>query len=335
MTIATARRKQEQRISRKIANRKSASDSRARKRAQLDAMAQENSILLRDSFILAFIPDPVITISTTGEITFCSKQMERVSKRKANEIIGRNIEDFITADTKKELRRMIQDVIGAHETLANGREKVKSIDAAGNGGNVSSGSDPNTICRSSDKSFPMLEVQVDTCHQDLSITDSSADKNPSHKKHESLVRTDEVDSDRPTKKSKGNVDDVMGASVTANNAGAKLSSLYHHENGAEQPPESSIQDQKPGYGLGYHASLSSLTEKQELQSSSSSSDSSLTKSKGQANSSDSGYRESNDSPEESNESSSSTMTNGEDEFKKGERCDCGTQKLLLCILFFG
>ena len=125
----------------------------------------------------------------------------------------------------------------------------------------------------------------------------------------------------------------MGASVTANNAGAKLSSLYYHENGAEQPPESSIQDQKPRYGLGYHASLSSLTEKQELQSSSSS-DSSLTKSKGQANSSDSGYRESNDSPEESNESSSSTMTNGEDGFKKGERCDCGTQKSLLCLLFF-
>jgi hypothetical protein len=91
------------------------------------------------------------------------------------------------------------------------------------------------------------------------------------------------------------VDDVTGATVAANNADAKLSSLHYQKTEAKKSIEP------------YHTT-SLLTDKQEYQPSLSDS---LSKTKGQS-ASDSGGRESNDndSPEDSNETSSSNGKHG-------------------------
>jgi hypothetical protein len=51
-----------------------------------------------------------------------------------------------------------------------------------------------------------------------------------------------------------NVDDVMGASVTANNASAKLSSLMHHTMHQKQPLEKQDSSEDSGYRESYESS---------------------------------------------------------------------------------
>jgi PAS domain S-box-containing protein len=295
-------------------------------------MAQDNVRLRRHAIILSFLPDPVVAIGVDGEITFTSMQMERVLQHRAVELIGANIETFIAPDSRADLRRMIEDVVTAEEHAAmeeysedtetgddvgndaNKSDNDDGVVVEGSGGNNSSGSDPNVISsRSSEKSFPMLEVELNSGE---GVSDSSSMKPP-------FVRASTGrDKAPPAKKAKVNVDDVMEASVTANNADAKLSSLRYHkkddkkkDTDLKSPPEKLQQDQQLQPCLCRKHALaprtsSSLTEKQECQSSSS--ESSGSKTKGQVNSSDSGYRQSNESPEDSNESSSSTMSNTDD-----------------------
>jgi adenylosuccinate lyase len=57
--LATARRENDRHEAKKMANRKSASCSRARKKSKDNAMAQENVKLKRESDILSHLPDPV------------------------------------------------------------------------------------------------------------------------------------------------------------------------------------------------------------------------------------------------------------------------------------
>ena len=103
-----------------------------------------------------------------------------------------------------------------------------------------------------------------------------------------------------------NVDDVMGASVTANNAGAKLSSLMHYpkdgskesSDGSKSPPEQARED------LHMHKKhRASLAGKQDS-GSSSSTESRPCQRPGQNSSEDSGYRESNESSDSALDSSS-------------------------------
>ena len=347
--IENARRKLDKKNNRKMANRKSASFCRARKKAHIDGILQENARLKRDSLILSHIPDPVSTthcmnditlsfyfkdlmflllvkytkvvaIGTDGEIFFCSKQMERVIQHNANDLMGANIEELVMPECMDDIRIMVQDVIDAEKQIvSNFEDNGDSSDNIGNddnngkqdkGGNNSSGSDPNVISiRTSEQSFPMLEVNVDT-----SPNKDKATQQNSSIEAESL---EDKDKDHPTKKAKKNVDDVMGAPVTANNADAKLSSLHYFQSDTKtsdrdlKPTSEMLRKQQQNETrqsvLAARKSSSSLTEKQEYLSSSLSD--SLSKTKGQlSNSSDSGGRESNgnDIQEDSNESSSSS-----------------------------
>jgi hypothetical protein len=120
-------------------------------------------------------------------------------------------------------------------------------------------------------------------------------------------------------------DDVMGASVTANNADAKLSSLMHHplvvgesvnlKSSAEQPEDEDREVQgalmrRKRALLGPEVAGT----KQDGTSSLSAGSSSLSKKKKQSggnSSEDSGYRESNESPEESNEYLEDSLSSSE------------------------
>jgi hypothetical protein len=75
MLLADARRKEEKRTAKRVANRKSACTSRARKKALVEEMTRTNARLKRQAMILALLPDMVIAITVTGEITFCSAQV--------------------------------------------------------------------------------------------------------------------------------------------------------------------------------------------------------------------------------------------------------------------
>jgi len=60
MLLADARRKEEKRTAKRVANRKSACTSRARKKALVEEMTRTNARLKRQALILALLPDLVI-----------------------------------------------------------------------------------------------------------------------------------------------------------------------------------------------------------------------------------------------------------------------------------
>ena len=108
--------------------------------------------LKRESTILSFLPDPILVITTAGEITFCNMQMGRVLRHKVSDIIGASVENYITPSSRSELRQMIQEVIAAEKLVDD-----DTIDESG------SGSSANVISlRSSDQSLPMTGLEQES-----------------------------------------------------------------------------------------------------------------------------------------------------------------------------
>lgn len=313
-----------------------------------------------------------------GDITFCGGQVEKMLRHKTNDLLGANIEQIVVPDSRRTMQRLIKDLTSTTEQQDNSGEAASEYRTERNGsanrpdrleneGNNSNGSsDANVISlRSSEKSIPMLEVNVDAVQTSAEedVSDSSADrrskkeKDGSGGKHKSKGNdtTTEISSLTHQKSSLGsetstgnengepaakkvkisaaqektncgeseesissrkasdhitnNVDDVMGASVTANNADAKLSSLMHYPK--MQSKESRVHlDKAQQPGLHRHQKhvtkqpdLSPKTSEHQSLSSIAESCQSRTKKTGaNSGSEDSGYRESNESPEESNES---------------------------------
>jgi len=324
--LADARRKEEKRQAKRIANRKSACTSRARKKAKIDQLMNENAQLRRLELILSYLPDPIIVVSPTGVITFCNTQVERVFKHKVNDLVGANIEDVMIPKSRGVIKKLIRDMLAAEQELSdpseNGDDAKKSA-----GGDISGGSGGHPFGNSehaSESAFPLLEVKLNSTDVDAAEDVSDSDENRrlaslAHK--DSSFNSNEGDDTTPNSSEKemrnalaknveackinkykakteqvrfAHKDDVMGASVTANNADAKLSSLMHEPSSLKNVMSSKL-----------------TSDKQEEQSSSTL-DSSLSKTsseKAQAkegnSSEDSGYRESGESPEDSNSSSSS------------------------------
>ena len=406
--MADTRRKEEKRHAKRLANRKSACTSRARKKALIEEMTKENARLRRQALILSYLPDPVVAISTDGIITFCSMQVERVLNHNMSGLIGANIEDIIVPSSRESIRRLIGDLV-----IAEQRAFSSSVEDGESGGENQShqnvgGSDgsargnnalPHEVSEHSSELSrpPLLEVKVkagrsSTVAAGEDVSDSSGDppsKNGQAKTASDVTTPTEMSSlthknssfgpesssldqaQPPAKKAKidasateqkkqhpsesdestssankasanltknvemcklnkdkkegseqvgfAHKDDVMGASVTANNAGAKLSSLMHHPSEKEEgsggdvspsdtaaaatatnpdQPEEPVASIRRKHVLGPKMPVG----KQEEQSASSA-DSSLSKTKKRSGNSseDSGYRESNESPEESDE----------------------------------
>lgn len=328
--LADARRKEEKRQAKRIANRKSACTSRARKKAKIDQLMYENAQLRRLELILSYLPDPIIVVSPTGVITFCNAQVERVFKHKVSELVGANIEDVMIPKSRGVIKKLIRDMLVAEQELSEtsdsnaaiAKKKMKSKSGEGSG----SSGDRNIISENtSESAFPLLEVKLNSTDVDAAEDVSDSDENRrlaslAHK--DSSFNSNEGDDTTPNSSEKemrnalaknveackinkykakteqvrfAHKDDVMGASVTANNADAKLSSLMHEPSSLKNVTNSKL-----------------ISEKQEEQSSSTL-DSTLSKTssseKAQAkeenSSEDSGYRESGESPEDSNSSSSS------------------------------
>jgi len=126
LLLADTRRKEEKRQAKRLANRKSACTSRARKKALIEEMTKENAKLRRQALILSYLPDPVVVISAEGVITFCSMQAERVLKHDVSGLIGANIEDIIVPSSREAIRRLIHDLV-----IAEQRALSSSVDESG------------------------------------------------------------------------------------------------------------------------------------------------------------------------------------------------------------
>lgn len=161
--LAEARRREEKRTAKRVANRKSACTSRARKKALVEEMTRTNARLRRQALILALLPDLVVAITIKGEITFCSAQVERVLRHKIDDLTGANISDILVPASRDALRRLIDELVAA--------ERAAAFSAAGmgdeNGGNGSTSADggnddPAVVSVQSDQSlsFPLSVVNV-------------------------------------------------------------------------------------------------------------------------------------------------------------------------------
>mmetsp|Transcript_13661 Transcript_13661/g.17226 ORF Transcript_13661/g.17226 Transcript_13661/m.17226 type:complete len:599 (-) Transcript_13661:214-2010(-) len=203
LLLAEARRREEKRTAKRVANRKSACTSRARKKAFVEEMTRTNARLRRQAIILSLLPDLVIAIKLNGDITFCSAQVGRVLRHSVDNLVGTNINDMLVPTSRKQLSRLIEKLAAAEKAALD--ENNKEVDESGRSSNSGNQSTTAVVSEQSDQGFPPLSVvKVKSCSSVTSCYKSSAEIPRSH------------------------ADDVIGASVTANNAGAKLSSLQHN-----------------------------------------------------------------------------------------------------------
>ena len=199
LLVADLRRKEEKRHAKRLANRKSACTSRARKKALIDEMTMENARLRRQALILSYLPDPVVTIRADGVITFCSMQVERVLRHDSSELLGANIEDIIVPSSRESIRRLIRKLVLAEqrallsassmedeeETGENRSEEEEDAEDDGANENISASTTaamPQEVSEhSSDKSClpPLLEVKVKSDSTEVAVgedvSDSSGD----------------------------------------------------------------------------------------------------------------------------------------------------------------
>jgi len=381
LLLADARRKEQKKTAKRVANRKSACTSRARKKAFVEEMTRTNARLRRQALILALIPDLVITISEKGEITFCSAQVERVLQHQVNDLIGASIYEILTPDSRDALRDLMKKLVQSDDSRAVAHVDNEKGDKRGrhdSGGSVAVVSDQS--------SFPLSVVKVESKQATMDENDTS-DGSAGGKQQASLSLTNSTNSgsedgtedrkkgvntsngtqnvnistsisktqrlsssdesstetknlrnanenldrnvrwhnitlqskSKSLKSKAGHKDDVTGASVTANNASARLSSLQHvpasviasntsnmlpsSQHVPEQEQSGAKSKTKPSrYGnFGDHSSsedslLSGAEEKK--------------KRPNENSSDDSGYRESNDCSEETSSTSGSLNSNG-------------------------
>jgi len=274
--LVEARRKEEKRTAKRVANRKSACTSRARKKALVEEMTRMNTKLRRQALILSLLPDLVMAITVEGEITFCSAQVERFLRYNPDDLIGSNIMDIILPNSKDALQNHIKNLLRAEVNKLNSRTVAKT------GHNVSSSSSSelsNDAAIVSEQSFPLSVVKVmgqekiSSTAQSIDNTNGSGEngknsqsnsslgnsssqsgsdedrvvRNRNNKNNdrrddayfteakmrasESLNRNVQIHKEKLCKDTQGcstkHKDDVTGASVTSNNAGARLSSLQH------------------------------------------------------------------------------------------------------------
>jgi len=382
LLLADARRKEQKKTAKRVANRKSACTSRARKKAFVEEMTRTNARLRRQALILALIPDLVITISEKGEITFCSAQVERVLQHQVNDLIGASIYEILTPDSRDALRDLMKKLVQSDDSRAVAHVDNEKGDKRGrhdSGGSVAVVSDQSSfplsvVVKVESKQATMDEndtsdgsaggkqqaslsltnstnsgsedgtedrkkgVNTSNGTQNVNISTSisktqrlsSSDESSTETKNlrnanENLDRNVRwhnitLQSKSKSLKSKaGHKDDVTGASVTANNASARLSSLQHvpasviasntsnmlpsSQHVPEQEQSGAKSKTKPSrYGnFGDHSSsedslLSGAEEKK--------------KRPNENSSDDSGYRESNDCSEETSSTSDSLNSNG-------------------------
>jgi PAS domain S-box-containing protein len=195
LLLADAQRREKKKTAKRVANRKSASTSRARKKALVEEMTRTNARLKRQALILALLPDLVIATSLDGEVTFCSAQVERILGHKSEDLVGVQLDKVLVPSSGDTLQNLFKRLInpgtrssrqpqgrrgtkrrhgepkestekaggkdadgdGKGDSSAHARESLLSSDA--NGDNNSGNSGAAII---SETSFPLSVVEVES-----------------------------------------------------------------------------------------------------------------------------------------------------------------------------
>jgi len=184
-----AERKIKKKNDKRVANRKSASNSRARKKALVEEMTKTNARLKKQAMILSLLPDLVMTTTTEGEITFCSAQAERILRYKTDDLVGAKLYDLLVPSSRHALKSLIDELLhpgkakavrtsvaaqarrGTKRTIANRSNSGDGNDASKNsnasardssrtGGN--STDDTSGVAIVSEQSFPLSVVEVES-----------------------------------------------------------------------------------------------------------------------------------------------------------------------------
>jgi PAS domain-containing protein len=248
---------EEKKMAKRLVNRKSASTSRARKKKLVEEMAQNNARLRRQAIILSLLPDLVMAITTDGEITFCSGQVERVLRHKIDDMIGMNISKLITPASQDALAKLIESLLAADKVAV--EDGNNESGRSSNSGNTSGAP---MVSEQSDQGFPLSVVKVNSFKDSSDSSGNDKVAEPVIAPSPSMQSKDDADTSDPSnlstanealdrnvrshnellkqkkaakKKANAHKDDVTGDTVTANNADARLSSLL-------QPHESVVKN---------------------------------------------------------------------------------------------
>jgi len=198
---AEAERKIKKKNDKRVANRKSASNSRARKKALVEEMTKTNARLKKQAMILALLPDLVMTTTTGGEITFCSAQAERILRYKTDDLVGAKLYNLLVPSSRHALKSLIDELVhpgkskairtsvaaqarrGANRKIenpndngcngasknteenTNGNSNGSARDSSRTGGN--STDDTSGAAIVSEQSFPLSVVEVESKQQSL------------------------------------------------------------------------------------------------------------------------------------------------------------------------
>ena len=155
IVLENAKKHEAKKVAKRIANRKSASNSRARKNQLIDELIEDNTKLRRHALILSNLPDPVAVIDIHGEIKFCSEKMGRVLKHELSSLLGTAIYDILAPESRDTMRELIDDLRSAEEqatAVRNGEEKRS----------VCNDATSDDAGRTSERPFSMLELNVDS-----------------------------------------------------------------------------------------------------------------------------------------------------------------------------
>ena len=117
LLVGNAKRKEEKKQAKRIANRKFAHISRTRKKAFVQEITQQNDMLKRHAKILSLLPDVVLVIGANGGITFCSDRAERVLRYDMEELTGVNISSLLSPSSKEKMDTLIRRLL-VTESLA-------------------------------------------------------------------------------------------------------------------------------------------------------------------------------------------------------------------------
>jgi PAS domain S-box-containing protein len=126
LLLADVTKKEEKKHAKRIANRMSASTSRARKKALVREMTELNARLKRQALILALLPDLVIVVDVNGVITFCSEQVERILMYTPDSIQGCKLTDILVPSSRSKFLNLIKTLLGPSGSRQEAEASTKS-----------------------------------------------------------------------------------------------------------------------------------------------------------------------------------------------------------------
>ena len=306
LLLAEAKRKQARKEAKRVANRRSASTSRARKKAFVEEITALNNHLKRHALILSLLPDLVFVVDEDANITFSSGQVERVLRRSVEELVGTSLYSIVDAASKDKLRRLLQTLLKVSEKDDSSDRKGSPVqdniaDANDDAGNKRNGkrSAEDEAMVVSDRSVPLSVVNVEAKSETVNESSDTSTSKPDSKATSSLTNGGSSDEGKKSVRmlsSDNSSNDVTVADVKTSDGKDLERNVRLHNRKLKDNVLEQYTDDVTGEAVTANnadARLSSLQVRAESSSET-----------------DSGYRESNESREDTASSASDSSASG-------------------------